>query len=78
MIDYRTTNFAEVLTDIDVVFDTMGGDIQKSSFSVLKPNTGRLISIVGIADEELAKEKILQQKVSGFKQTANNYKKLPI
>ncbi|MGX7151008.1 NADP-dependent oxidoreductase [Enterococcus ureasiticus] len=57
VIDYHTTNFAEVLTDIDVVFDTMGGDIQKSSFSVLKPNTGRLISIVGIADEALAKEK---------------------
>ncbi|OTN89309.1 oxidoreductase, zinc-binding [Enterococcus sp. 7E2_DIV0204] len=57
IIDYHTTNFAEVLTDIDLVFDTMGGDIQKSSFSVLKPNTGRLISIVGIADEALAKEK---------------------
>lgn len=57
IIDYHTTNFAEVLTDIDLVFDTMGGNIQKSSFSVLKPNTGRLISIVGIADEALAKEK---------------------
>ncbi|WP_430598051.1 NADP-dependent oxidoreductase [Enterococcus sp. AZ177] len=57
VIDYHTTNFAEVLSDIDVVFDTMGGEIQKASFSVLKPNTGRLISIVGIADEEVAKEK---------------------
>ncbi|MEI5993477.1 NADP-dependent oxidoreductase [Candidatus Enterococcus mansonii] len=57
IIDYHTTNFADVLTDIDLVFDTMGGDIQKESISVLKPTTGRLISIVGIADEALAKEK---------------------
>ncbi|MBC1603134.1 NADP-dependent oxidoreductase [Listeria rocourtiae] len=57
VIDYKTTNFAEVLTDIDVVFDTMGGDIQKDSFRVLKDNTGRLISIVGAPDEELAKAK---------------------
>lgn len=57
IIDYHTTNFADILTDIDLVFDTLGGDIQKASFSVLKPNTGRLISIVGIADEALAKEK---------------------
>jgi len=57
VIDYHTTNFTEVLTDIDLVFDTMGGDVQKSSVSVLKQNTGRLISIVGIESEDLAKEK---------------------
>ena len=29
VIDYHTTNFAEVLTDVDLVFDTMGGEVQK-------------------------------------------------
>ncbi|EUJ29566.1 zinc-dependent alcohol dehydrogenase [Listeria cornellensis FSL F6-0969] len=57
VIDYKTTNFADVLTDVDVVFDTMGGDIQKDSFKVLKEKTGRLISIVSEPDQEIAKEK---------------------
>ena len=56
MIDYHTTNFAEVLADVDLVL------IQwvvrfKNSFDVLKPNTGRLVSIVGIEDKQLAAEK---------------------
>lgn len=54
VIDYHTTDFSEVLADIDLVFDTMGGDVQADSFKVLKEN-GRLISIVGQPDEELAK-----------------------
>lgn len=29
VIDYHTTNFAEVLADVDLVFDTMGGEVQK-------------------------------------------------
>lgn len=57
MIDYHTTNFAEVLADVDLVFDTMGDEVQKNSFAVLKPNTGRLVSIVGIEDKQLAAEK---------------------
>jgi NADPH:quinone reductase-like Zn-dependent oxidoreductase len=27
VIDYKTQIFAEILSDIDVVFDTLGGDI---------------------------------------------------
>lgn len=54
VIDYHTTDFSEVLEDIDLVFDTMGGDVQKDSFKVLNSD-GRLISIVGAPDEELAK-----------------------
>lgn len=44
-------------SDIDLVFDTMGGQVQKDSYRILKPKTGRLISIVGIADEKLVQEK---------------------
>ncbi|MDT2772187.1 NADP-dependent oxidoreductase [Enterococcus durans] len=54
VIDYHTTDFSEVLEDVDLVFDTMGGDIQKASFEVLNPK-GRLISVVDQPDEELAK-----------------------
>lgn len=59
VIDYHTTDFSEVLSDIDLVFDTMGGQIQNDSYKVLKPKTGRLISIVGIDEENLAKEKAI-------------------
>ena len=61
VIDYRTTNFVDVLNEIDLVVDTMGGDVQKQSFTVLKPK-GRLISILGIEDEALAKEKEITAK----------------
>lgn len=54
VIDYHTTHFEDVLSDIDVVFDTMGGEIQKASFKVLKKGTGRLVSIVSAPDQTLA------------------------
>lgn len=56
VIDYHTENFVDILKDVDVVFDTMGGDIQKNSFKVLKPHTGRMVSIVGETDPALSKE----------------------
>lgn len=61
VIDYHTTDFEEVLTDIDLVFDTMGGEIQKKSFSVLKEH-GRLISVLSIEDETLAETKQIEAK----------------
>lgn len=61
VIDYHTTDFEEVLTDIDLVFDTMGGEIQKKSFSVLKEH-GRLISVLSIEDETLATTKQIEAK----------------
>ncbi|MGO2890636.1 MAG: NADP-dependent oxidoreductase [Enterococcus devriesei] len=54
VIDYHTTDFSEVLENVDLVFDTMGGEVQANSFKILNEQ-GRLISIVGQPDEELAK-----------------------
>lgn len=62
VIDYRTTDFSEALEDIDLVFDTMGGDVQKDSFKVLNKD-GRLISIVGQPDEELAKSVAVAESI---------------
>lgn len=45
VIDYTTTKFEDVVKDVDVVFDTMGGETQQRSWGVLKPN-GILVSIV--------------------------------
>lgn len=44
-IDYTKTRFEDVVKDVDVVFDTIGGDTQDRSWQVLKPN-GILVSIV--------------------------------
>ncbi|WP_322925249.1 NADP-dependent oxidoreductase [Paenibacillus campi] len=56
VIDYKTTSFVDVLSDVDLVFDTMGGQIQADSFKVLKQGSGRLISILEQPDEKLAKQ----------------------
>jgi NADPH:quinone reductase-like Zn-dependent oxidoreductase len=45
-VNYEKTRFEDVLHNIDVVLDTMGGEIQKRSWKVLKKG-GILVSIVG-------------------------------
>lgn len=37
VIDYNQQNFAEVVSNCDAVFDTVGGEVAEQSFSVLKP-----------------------------------------
>ncbi|QXE02540.1 NADP-dependent oxidoreductase [Terribacillus sp. DMT04] len=54
-IDYRTQQFEEELSDYDAVVDTMGGDILDKSFQILKSG-GRLVTIAGQPDEELAEK----------------------
>ena len=46
VIDYNTIDFTEVLSDIDVVFDTVGGEVHGRSYSVLKPG-GKVVWIGG-------------------------------
>jgi NADPH:quinone reductase-like Zn-dependent oxidoreductase len=54
-IDYKTTNVADAVSDVDMVFDTAGADTIFKSAKVLKPG-GRLISIAYSAmDNVLAK-----------------------
>src|SRR5699024_7875411 len=53
VIDYRNEDFTQVLVDMDIVFDTLGGNIQTQSYDVLKEG-GNLVSIAGQPDQELA------------------------
>lgn len=46
VIDYRSTRFEDVICDVDVVFDGVGGETLKRSWSILKEK-GKLITIVG-------------------------------
>ncbi len=44
IIDYTTQDFTEVVAGCDVVLDTIGGEVHRRSFAVLRPG-GRLIHI---------------------------------
>jgi NADPH:quinone reductase-like Zn-dependent oxidoreductase len=44
VVDYEKEDFAKVVTDCDIVFDTVGGEVQVRSYGVLKPG-GRLVWI---------------------------------
>jgi NADPH:quinone reductase-like Zn-dependent oxidoreductase len=44
VIDYNREDFTKTVSDCDVVFDTVGGEVQVRSYEVLKPG-GRLVWI---------------------------------
>lgn len=45
LIDYRTTDFAEALDDVDVVLDTLAGEVRTRSLEVLRAG-GLIVSLV--------------------------------
>jgi NADPH:quinone reductase-like Zn-dependent oxidoreductase len=53
VLDYTAVRFEDVLRDLDVVFDTVGGEITDRSWGVLKPG-GIQIVIAGMPDAETA------------------------
>lgn len=55
VIDYTKEDVASKAKDVDVVFDTVGGDTLKQAYQYLKKG-GVLVTIAGQPDEELAKK----------------------
>ena len=53
VVDYTVEPFEEVVSDVDVVLDTVGGDVQARSCLCLKPD-GILVSVIQTPSEELA------------------------
>jgi NADPH:quinone reductase-like Zn-dependent oxidoreductase len=51
-IDYRSTRFEDVVQDVDVVLDTVGGDTLTRSAQVLRKG-GRLVTLVGSVPTEI-------------------------
>jgi NADPH:quinone reductase-like Zn-dependent oxidoreductase len=60
IIDYNTVRFEDAVQPVDIVLDTIGGDIQERSWKVLKRD-GVLISIVSPPSAERAKTQGLRQ-----------------
>ena len=54
-IDYTQQRFELVAQDTDIVLDTLGGETQERSWSVLKPG-GVLVSLVQLPSQDKAKE----------------------
>lgn len=54
-VDYRETDFAEAVKDVDVVLDTIGGDYSLRSLRVLRPG-GVVVSILPVGSDEFHEE----------------------
>lgn len=56
VIDYKTSDFSEVLSNYDAVFDTVGGDDFNKALGILKTG-GVAVSMIARADEAKAGER---------------------
>lgn len=52
-IDYKTEDYVNVLSDVDCVIDTLGGDELEKEFKILK-NGGKLVSLKGMPNKRFA------------------------
>jgi NADPH:quinone reductase-like Zn-dependent oxidoreductase len=55
VIDYKTEDYKEVATNLDIVFDTLGSDYTFDAFGIIKEG-GKVTTIVGPPDKETAKQ----------------------
>lgn len=53
VIDYKKEEYKSTIKDVDMVFDTLGGEFTNDAFDVIKRG-GRIISLVGPIDAETA------------------------
>ncbi len=81
VIDYKTEDYMEVATNLDIVFDTLGGDYTFDAIGIIKEG-GKVTTIVGPPDEETAKQmgmidyklpeklsKLIEEKSAVYKHT---------
>lgn len=61
VVDYKTQKFEDVVHDVDLVFDTVGGETLQRSYQVLHKG-GTLVSIAGRVDKKKAAELGIQVK----------------
>jgi NADPH:quinone reductase-like Zn-dependent oxidoreductase len=70
VIDYTSTPFEQVVQNVDVVLDTLGGDTQERSYGVLKPG-GVLISVAAPPDAQKAQERGVRAERIGMKPSSS-------
>jgi len=67
-IDYRSTRFEDAAKDIDVIFDTVGGETLDRSYAVVKSG-GVLVTIAGMPSGKKAAEYGIKAVYAGPKPT---------
>ena len=65
VIDYTTTRFENEISDVDVVFDAIGGDTLERSWRVLRPG-GILVTIASSEEDQPVHEKAAEFGVRGL------------
>ena len=63
VIDYANEDFAEALSDMDVVLDSMGGEVHRRSYQVMKKG-GMLVAIRAEPIEDLSEQYGVELRVS--------------
>jgi NADPH:quinone reductase-like Zn-dependent oxidoreductase len=71
VIDYTTTPFEQVVHDVDLVLDTIGGETQRRSMQVVKRG-GRLVSLLEQPSQELAQERGIRAQKNAFTPTSEH------
>jgi NADPH:quinone reductase-like Zn-dependent oxidoreductase len=74
VIDYSATRFETVVHDMDVVIDTVGGDLAERSFPVLRPG-GIYVTVAGRLAEDAGKAQKITA-MSGGRAPAENLKQI--
>jgi NADPH:quinone reductase-like Zn-dependent oxidoreductase len=64
VIDYNATRFENVVHDVDVVIDTVGGDLPDRSFQVLRPG-GIFVTVAGRLAEDAGKAQSIRAVGAG-------------
>lgn len=73
VIDYKTQNFEEILSGMDVVFDLIGGDYIDKSIKTLKP--GGIIISIPSSDNQKVVEKATAAGMKGVRFIMNSNQK---
>ena len=66
VIDYKKEDYKTIISDLDLVFDTLGGDYTLEALQVIKMG-GKVTSIAGVLDEETAG----MMEIEGYKLPKN-------
>lgn len=63
-IDYQSTRVEDAVHDVDVVIDTVGGDVLANSYGLLRRG-GTLVTMAGQPDEEIARARGIKVESPG-------------
>lgn len=70
VIDYNATHFEDVVKDVDVVIDTVGGDLPDRSLQVIRPG-GIFVTVAGRLAEDAGKAQNVRVASAGRAPTEN-------